>query len=117
MSIKAPVAAKAPVIRTHVGGAYNGIDLTRLLPAWIISAVMHVVIILLFLALGLLDVRGTAGDITVSVVPDAASVDDAEKTEDLTETEMGNDPSIPPGYNVDRISPEANVPGLVLPNE
>jgi hypothetical protein len=117
MSIKAPVAAKAPVIRTHAGSAYNGIDLTRLLPAWIISAVMHVVIILLFLALGLLDVRGTAGDITVSVVPDAASVDDQEDKNDLTETEMGNDPSIPPGYNVDRISPEANVPGIPLPND
>jgi hypothetical protein len=110
------VAARAPVIRSATGSAYKGIDLTRLLPAWIISAVMHVVIILLFLALGLLDVRSKAGDVTVTVNQELTSVDDQENTADLTDTEMGNDPAVPLNYNVERLA-DVSVPGVALPSE
>src|SRR5262249_55726004 len=81
-----------------------------------ISAVMHVVIILLFLALGLLDVRSKAGDITVTVNQELTSVDDQENSADLTDTEMGNDPAVPLNYNVERLA-DVSVPGVALPRE
>ncbi len=53
MSNKPAAPAKPPVIRSTGNSGYSGIELTRLLPAWIVSAVMHIVIILLFVGLGL----------------------------------------------------------------
>jgi hypothetical protein len=116
MSTKVPVAGKPPVIRTPAGSANNGLDLARLLPAWIVSAVLHVVIILLFLALGLLDTRGQGREVTMTVGTETTDIDTQENPADLTDTEMGNDPAIPLNYNVDRLH-EASVPGVPLPSE
>jgi hypothetical protein len=116
MSTKAPVAGKAPVIRTPAGSAYPGIDLTRLLPAWIISAVMHVVIVLLFLALGLLGTTSKASSINVVMNTDVANIDDKDNSADLTDSEMGTDPEVPLNYNVERLA-DVSVPGVVVPTE
>jgi hypothetical protein len=104
------------VIRGVSGSGYNGIDLTRLLPAWIISAVMHVVIVLLFLFLGLFGNRSQGKEITVTVNPEVANVDEEENKLDLTNDDLGNDPEVPLNYNVDRLA-DVSVPGVALPNE
>lgn len=117
MSTKAQAAGKPPVIRTPAGGAYGGIDLTRVLPAWIISAVMHVAIVLLFLALGLLDVNKSKGSTdNMTIRTEVAEVDDQENSADLTDSEMGKDPEVPLNYNVDRLA-DVSVPGIVVPTD
>jgi hypothetical protein len=118
MATKPQTAARPPVIRTAGGSGYGGIDMTRLLPAWIISAVMHVVIALLFLFLGLIG-TGTSrgGTVQVTVGPVITSVDsDDESKADLTNDELGNDPDVPLNYNVDRLA-DVSVPGVALPDE
>jgi hypothetical protein len=110
--------ARPPVIRTAGGSGYGGIDMTRLLPAWIISAVMHVVIALLFLFLGLIGTgQSRGGTVQVTVGPVITSVDsDDESKADLTNDELGNDPDVPLNYNVDRLA-DVSVPGVALPDE
>jgi hypothetical protein len=90
--------------------------MARLLPAWIISAVMHVVIILLFLALGLLDIKSKGGEVTVTLADEIAQVEEQEKTNDLTDTDMGNDPDVPLNYNVERLA-DVSVPGVEVHTE
>jgi hypothetical protein len=104
------------VIRTPGGSGYTGIGLARLLPAWIISAVMHVVIVVFFVVLGVFSARGAADEVKMTVNTEVATVDDQEDKTDLTETDMGNDPTVPLNYNVERLA-DVSVPGVVLPNE
>jgi hypothetical protein len=118
MATKPQAAARPPVIRTAGGNNYGGIDLTRALPAWIISAVMHAVIVLLFVALGLLDLKGKAATVTRTINTDTpASVDNPEEDKsDLTNSDLGNDPDVPLAYNVPR-QDEVSVPGTVVPDD
>jgi hypothetical protein len=117
MATKPQAAAKPPVIRTTTGSGHGGLDMTRLLPAWIISAVMHVVIALLFLFLGLIGTGRSQGETVVVVNPVVTDVDDqGENKADLTSDELGNDPDVPLNYNVDRLA-EVSVPGVGLPDE
>jgi hypothetical protein len=117
MATKPQAPARPPVIRTTGGSGYGGIDLKRLIPAWIISAVMHAVIILMFLFLALIgtgQLRGGTVQVTVDPVP--TSVDEDESKADLTNDELGNDPDVPLNYNVDRLA-DISVPGVSLPEE
>jgi hypothetical protein len=116
MATKPEAPARPPVIRS-VGSSYGGIDLMRLLPAWIVSAVMHVVIVLLFLFLGLFGNRAPAKEIGVDLnAAEQATVDEKEDTNDLTNEDMGNDPDVPLNYNVDRLA-DVSVPGVALPDQ
>jgi len=108
-----PVNNRQAVIRqttTPEGGAGT---LLRMLPAWIISAVLHVVIIgmFLFVTVGI----GTAGDAPPDEVNET-QVEEPPAKEDLTNTDLGIDSDVPTNYDVERIA-EVSVPGPVLPNE
>jgi hypothetical protein len=116
MGTKPEAAARPPVIRTLNGSGYGGIDLTRLLPAWIVSAVMHVVIVLLFLFLGLFGNRSQGKEVSVTVNQEVTVDDKDENNADLTNDELGNDPDVPLNYNVDRLA-DVSVAGVALPNE
>ncbi len=116
MGTKPEAAVRPPVIRSLNGSGYGGLDWTRLLPAWIVSAVMHVVIVLVFLFLGLLGNRSQGKEMSVTVNPEVATVDEDENTADLTNDNLGKDPDVPLNYNVDRLA-DASVPGVDLPNE
>ncbi len=117
MATKPQAAAKPPVIRSSASSGYGGLDMTRLLPAWIISAVMHLAIVLLFFFLGLSTGRSQGGTVQVTVNPVVTNVDDQDESKaDLTNDELGNDPDVPLNYNVDRLA-EVSVPGVALPDE
>jgi hypothetical protein len=85
----------------------------RMLPAWIISGALHVVIIVMFffVTVGL----GSAGDVPQDEVNET-SVEEPPAKEDLTNTDLGIDSEVPTNYDVQRIE-EVSVPGPVLPNE
>ncbi|MBL8799234.1 MAG: terpene cyclase/mutase family protein, partial [Planctomycetia bacterium] len=111
-----PAAAGAPLIRpTPLQGEDEGIDLRRLLPAWIISGVIHVVVLALLMIPQLGSGRAEAG--TETAVIESSMVDDQTAMDkNLENDEIGNDPDLPTNYNVDRIE-ENSVPGPVNPNE
>jgi hypothetical protein len=108
-------AAAAPLIRmTPLQGDDEGIDLRRLIPAWIISGVIHVVLLSLLLLFSIGDTFGSVGSEN-SVVE--SQVDEKEaKDANLENEEIGNDPDLPTNYNVDRIE-EVSVPGPINANE
>jgi hypothetical protein len=85
----------------------------RLLPAWIISGVLHVIIIGLFL---LVTVTSSASDQVVVDEVISSEVEEAPPKEDLTNTDLGIDAEVPTNYDVARIE-EVSVPGPALPNE
>ncbi len=117
MSMKPQATGKAavPVIRSAPSSAHGSGSLMRVLPAWIVSAVVHIVIILLFMLVTL--TPGNAGA-TVEVAPsEAAQIEDGRQDLDLTVNEVGNDPEVPTtNYNVDRLA-DVSVPGMALPSE
>jgi hypothetical protein len=116
MATKPEAAPRPPVIRAPAG-SQGGVDLARLLPAWIISAVMHVGIVLIFLFLGFIGTGKTQGN-TVQLAPTTeVNVDDQDESKaDLTDTDIGTDPEVPLNYNVDRLA-DVSVPGVPLPDE
>src|SRR5271154_1209409 len=91
----------------------NTADLRRLVPAWIISGVVHVVLLSLFL---LVTVSQGQGSINTELSVIESKVEDDVKDKNLENDEIGNDPDLPTNYNVDRIE-EVSVPGPVNPNE
>ncbi|HKI35297.1 MAG TPA: prenyltransferase/squalene oxidase repeat-containing protein [Gemmataceae bacterium] len=118
MATKPQAAARPPVIRAPAGSGYGGIDLMRLLPVWIGSAVMHTVIFLLFLFLGgMFGLSQSQGStVSLNVNPEVSAVDDQEDTKDLTNDDLGNDPDVPLNYNVERLA-DVSVPGVAVPDE
>jgi hypothetical protein len=90
-----PVAGDEPVRNWRV-----------LLPALIVSGVMHVLMMVVFL---LINVNVNA-DTTMEQTVIETKVDDNKPPPNLEETELGLDPDIPPAYNTPRIE-EINVPG------
>jgi hypothetical protein len=108
--------AGAPLIRpTPLQGEDEGIDLRRLLPAWIISGVIHVVVLALLMIPQLGSGRAEAGSET-AVIESSVSDEQSMLDKNLTNDEIGNDPDLPTNYNVDRIE-EVSVPGPINPNE
>jgi hypothetical protein len=91
----------------------GGAAFLRMLPAWIISGVLHVIFLALFL---LVTVASSSAD---EGPPDEvmdSQVEEAPAKQDLTNTDLGIDAEVATNYNVDRIE-EVSVPGPVLPNE
>lgn len=111
-----PVGGNAPLIRpSPLQGEDEGIDLRRLLPAWIISGVIHVAFLSLMLLVQFNN-TGTASGSETSVIESSVTDDKDAMDKNLENDEIGNDPDLPTNYNVDRIE-ENSVPGPVNPNE
>jgi hypothetical protein len=108
-------SAPAPaLIRSSLLDNDDGVDLGRLLPAWIISGVIHIVVLSLLLLIGVS--RGVAGpDKEVASIVEA-SPEDSEKMANLTNDDIGNDPELKTNYNNDNIQ-EVSVPGPVNPGD
>jgi hypothetical protein len=85
----------------------------RLLPAWIISFVIHICLVILFL---ILNFRLNAEAIIPEDQVIETSVDTEVKPPNLENDEIGMDPDLPTNYNVPRIE-DVSVPGAVNPNE
>lgn len=109
-----PPAGGVLIRHTPLQGDDEGIDLRRLLPAWIISGVLHLFVLSLLLLFHFGSAALLAGTET-SVIESSVS-DDDNKDKNLENDEIGNDPDLPTNYNVDRIE-EHSVPGPVNPNE
>ena len=105
----------SPLIRhTPLQGDDDGVDLRRLIPAWIISGVIHVVLLSLLLLFTVGETIGGVGSETAVI---ESQVDDKDSRDvNLENDEIGNDPDLPTNYNVDRIE-EVSVPGPINPNE
>src|SRR5262249_21282053 len=88
--------------------------LLRLLPAWIISGVVHVIILSLFLFVGF-NTAPAESQRDTAVLQTNVDKDEAEKA-NLDNEDIGMDPSELLNYNVTRIE-EVSVPGMVNPNE
>jgi len=108
-------AGGGPLIRhTPLQGDDDGIDLRRLIPAWIISGVIHVVLLSLLLLFTVGETMGGVGSETAVIESEVE--DDTSRDANLENDEIGNDPDLPTNYNVDRIE-EVSVPGPINPNE
>src|SRR5262249_39937525 len=100
---QAQAKTKPPVIRTAPGQANGTEGGARLIPAWIISVAAHAVILTLFVVASLLNFsRANAPAPDVTTVQETKVEDDTD-TKDLTNPDIGIDPSVPLNYNVDRI--------------
>jgi hypothetical protein len=86
-------------------------DWTRLVPAWIISGAVHVVLLSLFLLVTLTSPAAVPARETIidSVVTDESAARDAKNLVDDT---PGNNPDLPPGFDV-----PANPDGPIVPGE
>ncbi len=112
-------ASRPSVIRVSPldgrGGA--AVELLRAMPAWIISAGIHAVLLLLFwLVVG--DPRSFASDepARATVVETInTKVEEAAREVILTNVDVGLDPTVPTNYDVTRIE-DVSVPGPVDPN-
>src|SRR5262249_15422071 len=102
------------VIRHTPFAEDEGLDLRRILPAWIISGVIHVVLLSAFL-LVTYSVAAAPSDKIEHVEAIGLADDDAWKNKILTNEEVGNDPELPTNYDLNRIA-DVSVPGLVDPN-
>src|SRR5215472_14650699 len=111
-----PAANSAPARRMIVAPTVGGYgpSLGKFLVVWACSTGINVAIVLL--ALVVFSAIGAASA-PVDVQPetnDSTEVADTTKEYDLTNTDIGEDTSVPLAYNVDRIE-EVSVPGKVDP--
>jgi hypothetical protein len=116
-ALKIPVARKfrAPDLITAPPRAPEAppLELGKLMPAWIISGVVHVVLLSLFL---LVTVSDSSGGINTQLGVIECRVEDEVRDRNLVNDEIGNDPDLPTNYNVERIE-EVSVPGPVKVEE
>ncbi len=99
----------APTVPTE-----GKVNLLVALLAAVVSVGAHVLLILLMMTIGL----GTAAALPTGEVKSETVVEDRkeEKDADLTQDDVGLDPSVPTNFNVDRLE-EVSVPGMVNPTE
>ncbi|MBY0525537.1 MAG: terpene cyclase/mutase family protein [Gemmataceae bacterium] len=79
----------------------------RLMPAWIVSGAIHVLVLLLFLFVTVQTSSASSGT-ELGVIE--TKIDDDVRDKNLINDEIGDDPELPLNYNVDRIE-EVSVPG------
>jgi hypothetical protein len=110
------VRTRPPVIRVAPGQANFAGSWMRLIPAWIISVVLNSLIFGLFLlTIFLGSSRANAPDMDATQSVETTVEDPADKA-DLTNPDIGIDPTVPLNYNVDRIE-DVSVPGPVNPDQ
>jgi hypothetical protein len=107
--------AAAPVIRhSPVAGPGAGmVTVWRVLPAALLSLVVHAVLLSLFL---FVTVSGSAAPVTPETAVIETKVEDNPQDKNLENEDLGNDPEILTNYNNPRIE-TVSVPGPVNPNE
>jgi hypothetical protein len=106
--------ARPDLIRyTPLQGDDEGIDLRKLIPAWVISGVIHVVTLSVLL---LVTVGASGGSVNGDYVLLQSDVDNPVKDANFYEDSIGDDPETPLAYPLDRIEP-ISVPGPINPNE
>lgn len=106
-----------PVIRPGLLRAAPEADgrvMVRLLPAWIISGLVHVVLLSLFLIATVPNTGASVG-METAVIQTQVDKDEPEKA-NLENEDAGLDPGELLNYNVNRIE-DVSVPGIVNPNE
>jgi hypothetical protein len=110
----APVIVRGTPLASGPG---DDLTLLRVLPAWIISAVIHAIMIGGFVVFMLLipGLRGDTGDNLENVALNT-NVEEESTPLDLTNPDIGIDPTVPLNYNVPRIE-QFSVPGQVVPSE
>jgi hypothetical protein len=112
-SDRADRARPALIRPTPLQGDDEGIDLRRLLPAWLISGVLHVVVLSVFLLVGMGRTESAVGTEPVFY---AGDVTDNASEKNLLVDDLGDDPSLPSGFNNQR-QEEFNIPGPASFNE
>jgi hypothetical protein len=111
MSTNPPNNGRRLVVAPVVGR--GDLNLLKVIPIWIGSAVIHGALLLLaFFVFSLLDVK--AGTDDVPEVAQTTEVVEPEKDTDLTNTDIGIDDTVATNFNVDRIE-DVSVPGPVDP--
>jgi hypothetical protein len=108
---------RPPVIRVAPGQANaGGVSLTRAVPAWILSGVMHSILISVGVLLGLLNF--SSAEVPPPPVTEVQTVVEENSTavQDLTNPDLGTNPEVPLNFNVDRLA-DVSVPGQVDPAE
>src|SRR5262245_47169799 len=101
---------KVVIAPTAIGG--TGVNWMKVIPVWILSAVIHSALLGLWLlrATFLSNLQAAAPDEQEPVT--TTQVEEERKDQDLTNTDVGMDDSVPLNYNVDRIE-DVSVPGPV----
>jgi len=89
----------------------SGINWLRALPVWVTSAVVHIVMLILF---SLITFGSASAESDRTKVVQTTEVEEAQKEADLTNTDIGLDDTQQTNFNVDRIE-EVSVPGPVDP--
>lgn len=120
----APAAASVPLARKHrapdpivaapcADEGNSAPDFAHLLPAWIVSGVVHVLLLLTFL---LIKVGDSPGSVQTQLNDMENRIDEEVRCKSLLGADIGNDPDLPTSYNVERIE-EVSVPGPVQSEE
>jgi hypothetical protein len=109
-------SARTPLIRpTPLNSDEDtGIDLRKLVPAWIFSGIIHVVIFSICLLVTFSGSQWVIGQDQVVV----SDVDDESKDREvpLDVESIGDDPTMEVNYPIERLG-EESMPGIVRPNE
>jgi hypothetical protein len=92
----------------------GGISLKKFLAVWISSTLINVTMLTMAFFVFLFFGKVSAGEAVEPEVTQTTEVEDTQKDPDLTNTDIGDDSSLPLAYNVDRID-EVSVPGKVDP--
>jgi hypothetical protein len=109
-----PARGAAPVVVAHFPGSDEDPNRwRRMIPAWIISGVTHLILIGLFL---ILNVRLDADTVATQQLIIETAVETETKPPNLENDEIGMDPDLLTNYNNDRLE-DISVPGPVNPNE
>lgn len=110
---RADSARPVLIHHTPLQGDDPGIDLRKLIPAWIVSGVVHVAALSVLL---LVTFGASGGWVGREVVNLVTEVGDPNKQENFYEDGLGDDPETPLNYPVERID-TISVPGPINPNE
>jgi hypothetical protein len=105
----APVVVQPPIAAVQP----TAVGWRRLLPAWVISGIVHILLLALFLQFS---VQSAAEPVGTEQAVIETKVDDAKPPPNLEEPDVGLDPDLPTNYNIPRIE-EISVPGPVNASE
>lgn len=94
----------------------DALDFRKLLPAWIISGVIHIVLLSLFLLVYVGSGSGSESFMENTVIETKVDEHADVRDANLENDDIGDDPDHPTNYNVNRIE-DLSVPGPVNPNE
>ncbi len=111
---RADSARPALIHHTPLQGDDEGIDLRKLIPAWIISGLVHVAALSVLLLITFGANGGWVGGTTMTYLD--SDVNDSSKDWNFDTEDIGDDPETPLNYPVERIE-TISVPGPINPNE